>query len=117
MAGIVGAGGSWLTKVGGDVESKLQSHGRPYNGQDVLDLVRAVRNVFEHWFDRVGGPPNAEAERVSVVAAMTGWDESEMRRGHRSADGQEMRAAAVSRYFVRDRFPGLLLVFEFTRQC
>ena len=38
-------------------------------------------------------------------------------RGHQSADGQEMRAAAVARYFVRDRFPGLLLVFEFTREC
>jgi hypothetical protein len=112
---IVGADG-WLAKLDGAVAQKLQvwAGGRPYDGRNVLDLVRAVRNVFEHWFDR--GPQHAEAERLSAVAALTSWGDGEMR-GHQSADGQEMRAAAVARYFVRDRFPGLLLVFEFTREC
>ena len=52
--------------------------GRPYDGRNVLDLVRAVRNVFEHWFDR--GPQHAEAERLSAVAALTSWGDGEMQR-------------------------------------
>jgi ankyrin repeat protein len=76
---IVGADG-WLAKLDGAVAQKLQvwAGGRPYDGRNVLDLVRAVRNVFEHWFDR--GPQHAEAERLSAVAALTSWGDGEMQR-------------------------------------
>ena len=55
---------------------------------------------------------------MDTVAALTGWDDAQMRCGHQSKEGQAMRAeATVARYFLRQRFPGLLLVFEFAREC
>ena len=86
-----------------------------FDGSDPLELVRPIRNIFEHWFDERHGRDD-EAERVHAVSALTGWrEEREMKRGHASSEGQEMRAAAVAGYFVRERFPGLLLVFEFSK--
>ena len=79
-----------------------------YDGRDPLDLVRAIRNIFEHWFERLA-PDEA-------VLALTGWDDAEMQKGHAPAEGQEMRAAAVARYFLGERFRELLLVFEFARE-
>ena len=54
---------------------------------------------------------------MEAVAKLTGWDDAQMRRGHKSKEGQAMRADAVARYFLRQRFPGLLLVFEFAKEC
>jgi hypothetical protein len=52
------------------------------------------------------------------VGVLTGWScEREMKRGHASSEGQELRAAAVVHYFVRQRFPQLLLVFEFSKEA
>ena len=47
---------------------------------------------------------------------LTGWNDVEMRKGHASAEGQGMRAAAVARYFLDERFRQLLLVFEFSKE-
>ena len=54
---------------------------------------------------------------MDAVAALTGWDDAQMRCGHQSKEGRAMRADAVARYFLRQRFPGLLLVFEFAKEC
>ena len=112
----------WLSRLDGPVVAELQSerHGRTYNGRHVYDLVRAIRNIFEHWFDHIPGRDRAaEAGRLAAVVTLTGWAEGghEMRRGLASAEAAEMRAAAVAGYFLRERFPGLLLVFELARDC
>ena len=113
----------WLSRLDRAVVAELQSqrHGpRRYDGRDVLDLVRAIRNISEHWFDRAAGrDAAAEAGRVAAVVALTGWAEGgeEMRRGLASAEAAGMRAAAVARYFLRGRFLELLLVFEFAKEC
>ena len=78
----------------------------------MLDLVRAVRNIFEHWFDARYRRPEHDPEHEPDAAALavqvlTGWGEAEMRRGLGSVDAREMRAAAVSHYFLGPgRFPG-----------
>ena len=36
--------------------------------------------------------------------------------GHQSKEGQAMRAKAVAEYFFGQRFPALLLVFEFAKE-
>ena len=92
-----------------------------YPGHDVLDLVRAIRNIFEHWFDvrdrHLEHDPGAAPDAAALaVQALTGWGEAEMRRGLGSVDAREMRAAAVARYFLGPgRFAELLLVFEFSK--
>ena len=77
-------------------------------------MVRAIRNIFEHWFSP--GPKHDEPRRLAAVAALTGWSAAELQRGQQSADAAAMRAAAVAEYFLRERFAGLLLVFEFGRE-
>ena len=76
-------------------------------GHDLLDLVRAIRNICEHWFD-------ARDRRAEAVQALTGWGEADMRRGFESDAARGMQAAAVSRYFFGP-FAELLLVFEFSK--
>lgn len=90
-------------------ELQLQRHGPRH---DVLDLVS------EHWFDRIAGRDAAvEAGRATAVVVLTGWAEGgqEMRRGLASGEAAKMRAEALAQCFVRDRFPGLVLMFEFGR--
>jgi hypothetical protein len=56
-------------------------------------------------------------ERPRQVTVLTGWSQGrEWKQGHHSSAGQEMRAAAVAGYFLRTRFPELLLVFEFSKE-
>jgi hypothetical protein len=52
------------------------------------------------------------------VTVLTGWSQGgrEWKQGHHSSAAQEMRAAAVAGYFLRTRFPELLLVFEFSKE-
>ena len=130
---IVGADG-WLAKLDEPVATRLTAHERGYDGREVLELVRAIRNVQEHWFERERDE-QAEAQRQAVVAMLTGWTGEEMRKGtcvsmmgmhaglcmciiagDASKRGQAMQAEAVARYFVTDRFPELLLVLEFGRE-
>ena len=116
IVGAEGEGG-WLSKLDPVVAARLQAWQHSFDGSDPLELVRAIRNVFEHWFERHGWDQTAEAERLQAVGVLTRWSEGrEMKRGHASSEGQEMRVAAVAGYFVRERFPGLLLVFEFPKE-
>lgn len=117
MKAIIGERG-WVSKLDPLVAARLQSWKNRFDGSSLLELVRAIRNVFEHWFERLDYDEVAEAERLRAVGVLTGWSgEREMKRGHASSEGQELRAAAVSHYFVRQRFPQLLLVFEFSKEA
>ena len=66
---------------------KLKSR---YDGHDLLDLLRAIRNSFEHLFERTPGAED-ETRRRAVVRAMTGWGPAQMDAAHRS---REIRAEA-----------------------
>lgn len=104
MQAIVGERG-WVSKLDPLVASRLQSWKNGFDSSSLLELVRAIRNVFEHWFERQGYDEVAEAQRLRAVGALTGWsDEREMKQGHASSEGQKLRAAAVAHYFVRQRF-------------
>ena len=83
----------------------------------MLDLVRAIRNIFEHWFDVRDRHPEHHPDAAALaVQVLTGWGEAETRRGLGSVDAREMRPAAVARYFLGPgRFAALLLVFEFSK--
>ena len=58
VRGIVGKAGAagWLARLDGCVaewlEAETRERGvRPYDGRQVLDLLRAIRNSFEHWLE------------------------------------------------------------------
>ena len=58
VRGIVGSSGAagWLARLDGCVaewlEAETRERGvRPYDGRQVLDLLRAIRNSFEHWLE------------------------------------------------------------------
>ena len=106
----------WLSALDTPVVARLTAReDSRYDGRDVLDLIRAIRNVFEHWFEHTAAA-NSSTAHVLAVKALTGWDDAEMRRGHASADAQSMRAAAVCRYFLSEaKFGKLLLVFAFPK--
>jgi serine/threonine protein kinase len=107
----------WLAKLDPAVVQRLTSGGRHYGGRDVTELLRAIRNISEHWFS--AALSNADAEDVAVdsddaaLEALTGCSAAETRRGQASADAASRRAQAIERYFLRDdAFADLLLVFE-----
>ena len=55
-----GAPDGWLARVHPAVAAQLAaSPGRAYSGRDIADLVRAIRNLFEHCFDRARAIPPA----------------------------------------------------------
>ena len=105
----------WLAALDNTVAARLTAHERGYDGRDVLELVRAIRNIQEHLFERERDE-QAEAEREAAVAKLTGWSEEEMRMGDASKEGQAMQTAEVARYFLTDRFAELLLVLQFARE-
>ena len=113
-----GSGGrGWLSALDKEVADRLSAwEDGSYDGKNVLDLVRAIRNVYmyEHWFEV--GRAELPADAMLALVAVTGWDEAEMRKGRASTEAQGMQAAAVSRYFLGEhRFAALLLVFEFSK--
>jgi hypothetical protein len=121
MSSILGGGGGgggrgWLGALDKEVADRLSAweEGR-YDGNSVLDLIRAIRNVYEHWFET--GRAELPADAMLALTALTGWSEAaEMRKGRASSEAQGMQAVAVSRYFLSEpRFAALLLVFEFAR--
>ena len=73
---------------------KLKSR---YDGHDLLDLLRAIRNSFEHLFERTPGAED-ETRRRAVVRAMTGWAPAQMDAAHRS---REIRAEARPNTLLR----------------
>ena len=116
---ILGGGGGrgWLGALDKEVADRLSAweDGR-YDGNNVLDLIRAIRNAYEHWFE-TAGRAELPADAMRALTALTGWSEAaEMRKGRASSEAQGMQAMAVSRYFLSERrFAALLLVFEFAR--
>ena len=107
-------GGGWLQGVDKEVAARLSAWDEgSYDGKNVLDLVRAIRNVYEHWFE---GRAELPADAMLALTTLTGWGEAEMRTGRASTEAQGMQAAAVSRYFLSERrFAALLLVFAFPK--
>eukprot|EP01047_Picozoa_sp_COSAG01_P078476 COSAG01_NODE_14515_length_1444_cov_93.742007_2_plen_383_part_00 len=65
---VCGSEGGWLSRLDAAVTSRLQAWRHGFDGSDPLELVRAIRNVHEHWFDEQRDDA-AEAERVEVVSA------------------------------------------------
>jgi hypothetical protein len=49
----------WLAKLDGPVRQLLLAHGR-YDGRDLTELLRAIRNVAEHW-----SAPHARANHAT----------------------------------------------------
>jgi hypothetical protein len=43
-------GDGWLARLDEPVAARLNAHDKGYNGQELLELVRAIRNIQEHWF-------------------------------------------------------------------
>lgn len=98
----------WLAKMQPAVVAQLMADGRHYNGRDVHELLRAVRNVAEHWFQ----PKTAQEE--AALVALTGQSAEEVRKGQATEGAAARRAEVIERAFFRDGeqgFAGLLLVF------
>ena len=51
VMGMLGDHG-WLAGLDTPVAAHLSAWKHGYDTLNVLDLVRAIRNIFEHWFDR-----------------------------------------------------------------
>jgi serine/threonine-protein kinase/endoribonuclease IRE1 len=106
----------WLAKLDPAVVQRLTSGGRHYGGRDVTELLRAIRNISEHWFSAALSNADAEDDVAvddAALEALTGCSAAETRRGQASADAASRRAQAIERYFLRDdAFADLLLVFE-----
>jgi hypothetical protein len=52
----------WLAKLDEPVRRLLLAHGR-YDGRELTELLRAIRNVGEHWFQ----PKTAQQEAARQV--------------------------------------------------
>ena len=39
-----------MARLDEPVAARLNAHDKGYNGQELLELVRAIRNIQEHWF-------------------------------------------------------------------
>jgi hypothetical protein len=69
---ILGGGGSgrgWLGLLDKEVVDRLSAWGDGgYDGNDVLDLIRAIRNIEQHWFETSRGELPAD---VLALAALT----------------------------------------------
>eukprot|EP01047_Picozoa_sp_COSAG01_P033731 COSAG01_NODE_2496_length_7573_cov_15.650120_1_plen_1328_part_00 len=96
----------WLTKLEAHplVLEQLLADGRHYNGREVTELLRAIRNVAEHWFQ----PRNLQEELV--LESMTGRSAEEIRRGQATELAAMERAEAIERFFLSDTSFGELLV-------
>lgn len=102
----------WLAALNPAVVEQLVADGRHYNGRDVTELLRAIRNVAEHWFQ-----PKT-AQEVMALEALTGASAEAIRRGQATAEAAQHRAEAIERCFLRDGeggFAELLLVFALPR--
>jgi hypothetical protein len=88
------------------VVEQLMAGGRHYNGRDVHELLRAIRNVGEHWFQ-----PKTAQEKAALVA-LTGQSAEEVRKGQATEGAAARRAEVIERAFFRDGeqgFAGLLM--------
>ena len=104
---MFGAGG-WLAQLDKSVQARLLAHGR-YNGHAPTELLRAVRNISEHWFTE-GATSAGDDEALAVL---TQCSAEETRRGQASADAASRRAVAIVRYFfTAERFGDLFVVFH-----
>ena len=98
-------GDGWLAKLDGPVRQRLLAH-RNYDGRNLWELLRAIRNIAEHWFK----PATAD---LAALELLTGCSAEETRHGQASADAAALWAEACCRYFMReDRFGDLLVVFH-----
>ena len=104
---------SWYSRcVAGKLHAYAATakHGR-YKGRDLVDLLRAIRNIFEHWFDRLRDGEERERQRI-VLQTLTSWDAQQLDLAQSGKMPRAKRASAVVQYFVHARFPTLLLIFE-----
>ena len=53
--------GGWLSALDPAVAAQLSAWKDGYDGRDVLDPVRAIRNVFDHWFERISRDTASDA--------------------------------------------------------
>ena len=95
----------WLDGLDKEVADRLSAwEGGRYDGKSVLDLVRAIRNVYEHWFDV--GRAELPADAVLTLTTLTAWGKSRCGRAGRRPRLRGCR---------RRRFAALLLVFAFSK--
>ena len=79
---------------------------RHYNGREVTDLLRAIRNVAEHWFQPC--TPREEA----ALESLTGRSAEEIRKGQATEQAANERAEAIEGFFLHDgSFAELLVLF------
>ena len=107
---IVGDEG-WLVKLDAPVATalgKADGGRRGYDGDSLADLLRAIRNIYEHWYDQ------RATHSVAALRAITGWSKSQVSEMRGSKDAHAARAETTMRYFF-ERFPRLVLIFEFER--
>eukprot|EP01047_Picozoa_sp_COSAG01_P050593 COSAG01_NODE_5128_length_4469_cov_4.067506_2_plen_1140_part_00 len=97
----------WLAKLQPAVLQQLTA-GRHYNGRDLHELLRAIRNVEEHFFQ----PQTSQEEEV--LEALAGQSVEEVRRGQATQQAAAKRAEVIERAFFSDGeqgFAELLLIF------
>ena len=98
----------WLAKLETHplVLEQLLADGRHYNGREVTELLRAIRNVAEHWFQ-----PRTPLEQAALES-LTGRSAEEIRRVQATERAATDRAEAIERFFLCDStFAELLVLF------
>ena len=70
-----------------------------------------MRNIHEHWFTNERDPA-AERERRAVLKVMTGWDDSKMKLAQASEKATQLKAEAMTMYFLRTRTDPQVAVFD-----
>jgi len=98
----------WLAKLDSHplVLEQLLANGRHYNGREVTELLRAIRNVAEHWFQ-----PRSGQEEVALES-LTGRSVEQIRRGQATERAATERAEAIEGFFLRDSsFAEILILF------
>ena len=104
----VGGVGGWLALVDDGVRDALLARHPRIDPGDITGLLRAIRNIAEHWFE-----PSATRAEQEALCSLTGCSIDETRRGQATAEASKRRAEAMTAYFLApSRFPELLIVFH-----
>ena len=83
----------------------------------IPNLCSDLPRNLESRFESKRGAADEERRRAVVRTMAKTWGDTEIEAAHSSRESRRLRAEAVAGYFVRERFPRLLLVFEFSASC
>ena len=84
-----------------------------YDGKNLKDLIRAIRNINEHWFDKNEKLDDNEQQlRKEALECFNYAPISSSKNNIFNSNAAVTKEMKLSKYFLQDRFRTLLLIFH-----